>query len=149
MPWRTIVQDNTRADYLGWLTFGAPASPAELATLAEALGVALPEELGDLLRETNGIADRQGSFIWPAGEIASTNRAMRTARHYRELYMPFDHLVFFADAGNGDLFAFPIAASRAVGRDVFVWSHEDDSRTWVAPSLVIFLAGWLSGTISV
>jgi hypothetical protein len=31
--------------------------------------------------------------------------------------------------------------------DVFVWTHEDDSRNWVAPSLAKYLEWWLGGTI--
>ncbi|WSL80461.1 SMI1/KNR4 family protein [Kitasatospora sp. NBC_01266] len=58
--------------------------------------------------------------------------------------MPFDPLLFFADAGNGDLFALLPRIGRP---DVFVWNHEDDSRTWVAPSLAKYLEWWLTGQI--
>ena len=33
--------------------------------------------------------------------------------------MPFDHLLFFADAGNGDQFAFPIVADGVVRQDIY------------------------------
>ena len=58
--------------------------------------------------------------------------------------MPFDPLLFFADAGNGDQFAFPITTAGA-RNDVFVWTHEDDSRRWYAASLDKYVAWWLSG----
>jgi hypothetical protein len=32
---------------------------------------------------------------------------------------------------------------------VFVWNHEDDSRTWVAPSLRVYLEWWLTGKIKI
>ena len=58
--------------------------------------------------------------------------------------MPFGPLLFFADAGNGDLFAL---LSRIDRSDVFAWNHEDDSRTWVAPSLAKYLKWLLTGQI--
>ncbi len=47
---------------------------------------------------------------------------------FANLYMPFEAMLFFADAdaGNGDQFAFVIRDRPA---DVFVWDHETDSRT--------------------
>ena len=33
--------------------------------------------------------------------------------------IPFDHLLFFADAGNGDQFAFPIVADGVVRQDIY------------------------------
>ncbi|MEV5283286.1 SMI1/KNR4 family protein [Streptomyces sp. NPDC051994] len=58
--------------------------------------------------------------------------------------MPFDALLFFADAGNGDLFALLATIDRP---DVFVWNHEDDSRTCAAPSLAEYLRRRLTGQI--
>ncbi|BAU85302.1 SMI1/KNR4 family protein [Streptomyces laurentii] len=58
--------------------------------------------------------------------------------------MPFDPLLFFGEAGNGDLFAFLARIDRP---DVVVWNHELDSRTWVAPSLTTYLDWRLSGRI--
>jgi hypothetical protein len=64
--------------------------------------------------------------------------------------MPFDHLLFFGDAGNGDQFAFSIQADGAIHRpDVFAWNHEDDSRVWVAPTLKVFFERSLAGKIKI
>ncbi len=52
--------------------------------------------------------------------------------------MPFDCLLFFADGGNGDLFGYSILNGIVQRDDIYVWNHENDSRTWVAPSLKIF-----------
>jgi hypothetical protein len=57
------------------------------------------------------------------------------------------HLIiccFFADAGNGDQFAFPIGRDGLVSEKVFVWKHEDDSRTCIARSLSHYLEKWLT-----
>jgi hypothetical protein len=80
--------------------------------------------------------------VWPVERIASDNASFRVS--FRDVYMPFDALVFFADAGNGDQFAFPVTSTGARD-DVFVRDHENDSRTWFAPSLRLYLAWWLTG----
>jgi hypothetical protein len=33
-------------------------------------------------------------------------------------------------------------------QDIFVWDHETDSRTWVAPRLEEYLEWWLDGRIT-
>jgi len=58
--------------------------------------------------------------------------------------MPFDALLFFGDAGTGDLFGLVPHTGRP---DVFAWNHEDDSRTWVAPGLGKYLEWWQNGRI--
>ncbi len=66
-------------------------------------------------------------------------------QHFAELYMPFDGLVFFSEAGNGDQFAMSLSGNQ----DVFVWDHENDSRTWVAPTIMRFLEDWMTGRLAV
>jgi len=63
--------------------------------------------------------------------------------------MPFDCLLFFADAGNGNQFAYLILNGEIRRNDVFVWNHENDSRVWVASSMKQFIEWWLNGTINV
>ncbi len=53
--------------------------------------------------------------------------------------MPFDSLLFFGEAGNGDQFFYRILDGHVRDADVYLWDHETDSRTWGAPSLVAFL----------
>ena len=60
--------------------------------------------------------------------------------------MPFDPLLFFADTGNGDQFAFVLTPPRD---DIFVWDHETDSRTWAAGSLDQYLQWWVDGTLKI
>lgn len=68
----------------------------------------------------------------PLERIKNDNLAFRADPDFASRYMPFGPLLFFADAGNGDQFAFVL---RDRPTDVFVWAHETDSRTWIAPSL--------------
>jgi hypothetical protein len=35
------------------------------------------------------------------------------------------------------------------GTIIFVWNHENDSRTWVAPSLEIYLDWWISERLKI
>jgi hypothetical protein len=71
---------------------------------------------------------------------------LRSSPDFANLYMPFEAMLFFADAGNGDQFAFVIRDRPA---DVFVWDHETDSRTMIAPSLATYLEWWLNGRLSI
>lgn len=120
--------------------FAPPASPAALGSLETALGLALPDELRSLLAESDGPADRYGaSVVWPAAEMARQNREFRTNPDFRRLYMPFDSLLFFGEAGNGDQFFHRILDGHVRHPDVYLWDHENDSRTWRAGSLAIFL----------
>ncbi|WP_237409242.1 SMI1/KNR4 family protein [Streptomyces sp. M2CJ-2] len=100
-----------------------------------------------MLRESNGVeGEHEAGLVWSAERIVSENRTRREDSGFAALSMPFEPLLFFADAGNGDLFALLSGLRRP---DVFVWNHEDDSRTWVAPSLAKYLEGWLTGWITV
>jgi hypothetical protein len=129
----------------GTTVFQPPASESSLLRCVTVLGHPLPADLASLLRESNGIVGEYGAgLIWSADRIVSENQTLREDTGLATLYMPFDPLLFFADAGNGDLFALLSLIDRP---DVFVWNHEDDSRTWVAPSLDKYLEWWLTGQI--
>src|SRR5258708_11819870 len=141
--WRELIQRLTSD-----CEFAPPASPSQIAGAEIALGVTLPDELRGLLSESNGVAGEYGlGLVWPVERIEADNLAFRSNVTFRNLYMPFDHLLFFGDAGNGDQFAYAVLASEVRRADVFAWNHEDDSRTWVAPSLEKYLEWWLSGLI--
>ncbi|MYQ45236.1 SMI1/KNR4 family protein [Streptomyces sp. SID4985] len=129
----------------GKAVFQSPAAESSLTRCAAVLGRPLPADLVALLRESDGIEGEYGDgIVWSAERIASENRSLRENADFRFLHMPFEPLLFFADAGNGDLFALLSAIDRP---DVFVWDHETDSRTWVAPNLATYLEWWLTGRI--
>lgn len=123
---------------------------SQLASLEKTLNISLPSELKSLLIETNGIRDEFGlRLIWSVEEIERHNLKMRTDPIFIDNYMPFNNLLFFADAGNGDKFAFSIVQGAIRRPDIFVWNHEDDSRTWVAPTLKDYLEWWMSGKLNI
>lgn len=106
----------------------------------------LPGHLRQLLEETNGIQGEYGlGLLWSTERIARDNTYFRTDADYRELYMPFLGLVFFADAGNGDQFAVSLSGNC----EIYVWNHVDDSRTWVAPTVMRYLEEWMTGRLTV
>ncbi|MFE9483882.1 SMI1/KNR4 family protein [Streptomyces spororaveus] len=129
--WREIVEQYDGVD-------GAdPASEQDLLDAERLLGTALPADLRTLLRESNGVMDADGTdIVWSAEQIARTNQEFRRREDVKHLYMPFDALLFVGDNGGGDQFALPVLPMRP---DVFVWDHENDSRTWVASSLAEYL----------
>lgn len=124
---------------------------AEASTLAKArLGVDIPADLQSLLVESNGVEGEYGlGLVWPIERIVTDNLAFRSRPDFRTLYMPFEPLLFFGDAGNGDQFAFVILDGQVRRPDVFVWNHEDDSRQWAAANLRTYLERWSDGRLTV
>ena len=130
--------------------FDSPATFTEILAVEESLGVTLPDELKNLLKETNGVSDKYGSgLVWSAERIQQDNIEFRTTEDFKDLYMPFESLLFFADAGNGDQFAFTVLNGEIRRNDIFVWNHENDSRTWAASNLKQYLEWWLSGKLQI
>ena len=129
--------------------FAAPASEQALNDAEAALGVALPPELRALLLESDGISDKFGDGALSAEQIITRNLEMRDIAD-SDLYMPFESLLCFGDAGNGDLFFYPVQGNGKINNpDVFVWNHENDSRQWVAKNLEAFVEKWYSGQLEI
>lgn len=120
----------------------ADATTREQITAAQAaLGILFPDELCQLLLETDGITGRYGPCrIWPLARIVSDNIQFRRNSDFAELYMPFDPLLFFGDDGGGDQYAYRILAGKIEYTDVYAWQHDSDSRTWFARDLRDYLA---------
>jgi hypothetical protein len=127
------------------VTLAPPASPVTLAQVEQDLGIGLPAELRGFLAESDGLEDRYKTpLIWPAAGIARENREFRARSEFRALYMPFDPLLFFGAAGNGDQFFYRILDDGIREADIYMWDHETDSRIWRAPGLASFLDEILS-----
>jgi hypothetical protein len=127
-----------------------PATESDVAAAEAVLHTTFDGQLRSLLLASDGIGGRYGFWlVWPANRIASENGRYRTIASLKELYMPFDHLLFIGEAGNGDLFAYPITADGNAGSrgDIFRWDHETDGRLWVAGGLRQYIQGFTDGTI--
>lgn len=141
--WRELVSRLDRS-----ATFAAPATEAQLSGAASRLKQPIPPELSSLLRETNGITGQYGlGLVWDVDRIVSDNLEFRGSATLKSSYMPFEPLLFFAEAGNGDLFA--LLSPPLERGDVFAWDHESDTRQWVAGGLEQYLRWWLDGRITV
>lgn len=145
MKWKNYIESISK-DY----HFKAPGTNIEIAHIKEELNVQLPEKLQEVYNETNGIFDKyECPLIWSIEQMIKDNLFFRNFDDYKDIYMPFDHLLFFSDAGNGDLFGYRILNGSIRDEEIFVWNHEDDSRTWISSSLENFLKGWITGEITV
>ncbi len=104
--------------------------------MERALAVSLPADLQALLRETNGVVTASGlESVWGAGEIIDRNRGMRELQTEDGLYRPFDSLLFFGEAGNGDLFGYRLDDGAEEGQPILGWDHETDERLPLAADL--------------
>ncbi|PRY00826.1 SMI1/KNR4 family protein [Allonocardiopsis opalescens] len=118
--------------------FAAPASDAEIDRIERRLGQAVPEDLRELLRQSDGVRAEYGSgLVWSVREIIEENTEFRSNADFAELYRPFDRLMLIGDNGGGDRFGY--ARGPAERPDVFAWDHETDERTCVARSLQDYL----------
>jgi SUKH superfamily protein len=154
--WRELIRDcHPALEPLGGSDPGPeffPGATAEaLVSVEQRLDVRLPDSLRRLLTETNGALVIFGTRLaWSTDEIVRRNLQMRTDPGYQERYMPFDHLLFFADAGvDGIQFAFGLIQGAIQRDDVYLWNPYDDGRPWVAPSLKTYIEWWLSGKLKV
>ena len=102
--WKEMIQQLTSD-----CTFSEPVSSGQIVAADSSLGVKMPADLRELLCETNGVEGEYGlGLVWNLDRIVEYNLMFRKNPDFRDLYMPFDHLYFFADAGSGDQFAFPL-----------------------------------------
>ncbi len=126
----------------------ARAREFELREPASAEGIealvgfsAVPADLIQLLRESDGVYDEFGSaVVWPATELITQNQAMRTTPDFASLYWSFDQILFIGEEGGGDLFGFRLLPDYDGPDSVYLWEHEDDSRAWFASSLEDYFA---------
>ena len=89
---------------------GFGATEQQIQTVVEKLGVSLPENYLDFLRQTNDyigdVGDDGFVSIWPIEEVLLINEA----NHFRE-WIP--GLVLFASDGGGEFYAFDMRGQSA------------------------------------
>jgi hypothetical protein len=139
--------------------FNLGASAASIADAEVALNSAMPASLRSLLIDSNGVTDMMAIdggdwfesmwLMWKIEEVVEQNRFYRAANEEGTYERDFSDLVFFAGAGtDGILFAFPVVNAVCESR-IVVWHPIMDELNDLAPSLEVFLRGWLTSTISV
>jgi Protein involved in beta-1,3-glucan synthesis len=136
--------------FVDYCNFKKPVTQSDFIDVEKELNVTLPGDLKSLLCESDGVeAEYRIDLIWSLEKIRSENLLFRKSDDFKELYMPFDCLLFFGDAGNGDQFAYSTQNGELFSEEIYVWNHEDDSRTLLAPSLKEFVQEWLDGSIEI
>jgi len=125
------------------------AEDSAIAELEAGLNVELPGELKDLLKTTNGLEINSTMVVRFLDEMKKDNNEFRSEERITNSFMPFDNLLIFGTAGNGDMFAYGIINGKIDKTSIFVWNHENDSRTNIAPSLEVMLDWWVDGKITV
>jgi hypothetical protein len=140
--------------------FSPPASTEDIAAAEDQLGRKLPPSLTSLLMETDGVTDmmslRGGDYfenmwlIWPTERIVTESLEDRSEYVVNPSDADTSDLVFFADAGvDGILFGFPPAGADSCDTKVVVWHPLRGTVSDLADSLEDFVAGWLTGRITV
>jgi len=119
--------------------FSPPASNTELSAIYQALGHGIPDQLRELLIESNGIETPYSTLVYSTARIIEVNQTFRTADSLADR-MPFEHLIFFGTVSDGDEFAFPLLRNGKFGDAVFIWSHESDCREEYAMSIADYIA---------
>jgi len=85
LSWKDLIRSQATD-----VEFRQPAVEKELTVVEQALGIALPKQLREVLLETNGVVDEYGGrAVLAAADILQSNREFRTTQDFRELYMPF------------------------------------------------------------
>jgi hypothetical protein len=88
--WMDLINELTK-EY----KFQLPVTETQLFELESLLQVELPKSLKELLLESNGVVDEYGcDIIWTLERIKKDNLEFRSNNDFKELYMPFDHLLF-------------------------------------------------------
>jgi hypothetical protein len=145
--WRELIQSLDPS-----ARFTPGASTDELARVEEAIKVRLPEELRELLAESDGVLREDGQhLIWSTDEIVTWNVALRTESGYLETYMPLDALLFFADAGvDGIKFGYGLVQGAVkMTKRIYAWHPIGDDREWKADGVEDYLERWLTGKLTV
>jgi hypothetical protein len=116
--------------------FSPPVVSGAIAAAELALGCTFPSDLKQLYAETDGVVAHYGAnLVMPLQAAIRENKMLRQSPEFRGLYMPFNHMLVFGGAGNGDLFFIPIRADGSLGQGVFICDHESDSRSYFANSI--------------
>jgi len=135
--WKELLRS---LEYDTELLFSEPCNPKELLEIEDVLGIRLPEDLKSLLLETNGINDIFGlHIIWSKERIKTNNLRFRSRAIALNSAQTGANLLFFADAGNGDQYAFNVQDAKVEPSKILIWRHEDDRIEIAANSLAQYL----------
>ncbi len=133
--------------------FFPPASDSEFSEAEQCLGTKLPDELQDLLAQTNGVgekltlADRQiasdlGRFLFSTPEIAQITIEFRKSDLPTDL--PFNEMLFFGTPHVDGIY-FAIKQGENI---IYAWYPSEQVFRPIASTLKNFIYEWLSDKLS-
>jgi cell wall assembly regulator SMI1 len=127
------------------LALNSGCSDADIERAETELGVAMPPQLADFLRATNGLSDLASRYEygWSIDTIVAEN-----CRSWADRALPFSHdLLAFGADGAGGWFCLSLACQD--DRRVFHWTWIEGSADPIADDLAAFWPSWLSGRLTV
>ncbi len=133
------------------VSLAEPVDPDALGDAEQRLGLMLPEDLRSLLSETDGLGGAgRGEPVWPVERIAAENVLLRSEGSTPALPDGADDdLLFFGDAGKGQLFAYELDAGGEISDpDVFIWQPGLGEAVWIASDLQSLLDDWVRGELT-
>lgn len=152
MDWHSLIEGTLRSqttdEYQISPIWYAPASEIAIIDIEDTLAVNLPQDLRQVLTVSDGVSNRMqladedidtGYFLWPVERIKQENFSFRNDSRFRNKSLPVNTLLFFADAGNGDSYAFVISTDRKCTDEIIIHDHETDEYWQVATSLEEFI----------
>ena len=110
-----------------YVRLNPPASNSDIQAAERALGIALPSDLVEMLRQFDG----DNYFVFSCQQSIDTNLMLRNIT----AWMPLDCLLFVAGNGCGDYFGYPITGDGVKDAEIFMWEHEYDNRVYKANGL--------------
>ena len=136
--WREIIEEASDG-----CTFAEPAVDEDILAVERTTGTPMPSDLVDLLKECNGVETSFGDeLVYSCQQMIEEYEVTRTDPIFRENFMPFDGLLFFARDCGGNLFGYSCASGRPW---IYFWDHEEDTRLYVAGSLQEYMVQRLDG----
>jgi hypothetical protein len=154
MDWKAFIREHypTAGDPPSRPRFQRPAMSKELSELEFALGGRLPDDIKEVLTQTDGILDELligGEWLeniwlmWPCSELKLL------VKSHREAGVPHEYLAFSPAGADGILFLCSIGSDHGTESPVFVWSPIENTIEPIAESLAAFYLGWLRGDVNV
>lgn len=167
MSWRELITEiyeyrTPNSRFASKPVFHAGVGSQAVAEGEARLNVMFPDSLRSLLQETDGVLELMATggsewfpnmwVLWRLSDILDRNGDSRLHCWYSGNTAGPDYrqLLLFADAGcDGISFGFPVLNDRVCSPRVVAWYPMGDELVETAPSLKTFIAGWLTGTITV
>jgi hypothetical protein len=137
--------------------FHPPATAEEIKQVGDTLNVCLPDELVDLLSDSNGVEQLMenpitnelmsiGDIYWPTHAIISCTLSQYKYLETIESKHKTKYL-FFADSGCGENFGYKIIDGKCYDTTIYVYYPIEDKYVPLCANLKEWLIGWLSGKL--